>query len=208
VARKVDVGLSPGAGEEMCRRRAKQFGFLGQLPKRAAMWQAVEELLSGPNDATGRLRTELRTTADGSVLYLKLHGRHDIHERIPGLPVIALDATLKIDIVKQFFPRIDLALDLAVQAPHERVTQVVGLPVGKASLSQLAPGRRRPEQEQRVANKRERLLAVVRRLAARQRCVVITNKELTPLFDGAGQNIEVAHFNATRASTAGAMSMC
>jgi hypothetical protein len=26
--------------------------------------------------------------------------------------------------------------------------------------------------------------------------VVITNKELTPLFNGAGQNIEVAHFNA------------
>ena len=41
--RKVDVGLSPGAGEEVCKRRAKQFGFLGQLRKRAAMWQAVEE---------------------------------------------------------------------------------------------------------------------------------------------------------------------
>ncbi len=51
-------------------------------------------------------------------------------------------------------------------------------------------------EEQRVANKRERLLTVVRRRAAGRRCVVITNKELTPLFDGAGQNIEVAHFNA------------
>jgi hypothetical protein len=194
--RKVDVGLLPGAGEETYRRQAKQFGFLGQLPKRAAMWRAVEELLSGPDDATGRLRTELRTTADGSVLYLKLNGRREIHARIAGLPVIALDATLNLDIVKHFFPRIKLALDLEVQAPHERVTQVVGLPVGKASLSQLDPGRRRPEEEQRVANKRERLLKVVRRLAAGRRCVVITNKELTPLFDGAGPNIEVAHFNA------------
>jgi hypothetical protein len=191
--RKVDVGLSPGAGEEMCRRQAKQFGFLGQLPKRAAMWQAVEELLSGPDDATGRLRTEIKTNTDGSVLYLKLNGRRDIHERIAEMPVIALDATLNIDIVEHFFPRIDLALDLEVRAPHERVTQVVGLPVGKASLS---PGKRRPEEEQRVANKRERLLKVVRRLAAGRRCVVITNKELTPLFDGAGPNIEVAHFNA------------
>jgi hypothetical protein len=60
--RKVDVGLLPGAGEEMCRRQAKQFGFLAQLPKRAAIWQAVEELLSGPDDATGRLRTEMKTT--------------------------------------------------------------------------------------------------------------------------------------------------
>jgi hypothetical protein len=149
--------------------------------------------LSGSDDATGRLRTELRTTADGSVLFLELHGRRDIHERIAALPVIALDATLNLDIVRRFFPRIKLALDLEVRAPHERVTQVVGLPVGKASLS---PGKRRPEEEQRVANKRERLLKVVRRLADGRHCVVITNKELTPLFHGAGQKIDVAHFNA------------
>jgi putative DNA primase/helicase len=194
--RKVDVNLWPGAGEETCRRQAKQFGFHGQLPKRVAMWQAVEELLSGPFDATGRLRTEMKTTADGSVLYLKLNGRRDVHERIAKVPVMALDATLNIDVVNHFFPRIKLALDLEVRAPHERVIQVVGLPVGKASLSQLEPGRRRSEEEQRVANKRERLLTVVRRLAAGRPCVVITNKELTPLFDGAGQNIDVAHFNA------------
>ena len=121
--RKVDVGLSPGAGEETCRRQAKQFGFLGQLPKRAAMWQAVEELLTGPFDATGRLRTEIQTTTDGSVLYLRLHGRRDIHPLIAELPIIALDATLKLDIVKHFLPRIKLALDLEVQAPHERVTR-------------------------------------------------------------------------------------
>jgi putative DNA primase/helicase len=194
--RKVDVGLLPGAGEETCKRQAKQFGFLGQLPKRAAMWQAVEELLSSPDDATGRLRTEIETTADGSVLYLRLNGRRDIHERIAKLPVIALDATLNLDIVKHFFPRIKLALDLDVQAPHERVTQVVGLPVSKSSLSPRKPGTRRPEEEQRVANKRERLLTVVRSLAAGRRCVVITNKNLTSFFDGAGPNIEVAHFNA------------
>ena len=203
--RKVDVGLSPGAGEETCKRQAKQFSFLGQLPKRAAMWHAVEELLSGPTDATGRLRPEFRTTADGSVLFLELHGRRDIHERIAALPIIALDATLNLDIIRHFFPRIELALDLEVHAPHERVTQVVGLPVGKASLS---PGKRRPEEEQRVANKRERLLTFVRRLAAGRRCVVITNKELTPLFDGAGSNIEVHTSTPSRASTAGAMSMC
>jgi putative DNA primase/helicase len=194
--RKVDVGLLPGAGEEICKKKAKQFGFLAQLPKRAAMWQAVEELLSGPFDATGRLRTEIKTNADGSVLHLKLNGRRDIHERIAGLPIVVLDATLNIDIVQKFLPRIKLALDLEVQAPHERVTQVVGLPVGKASLARLEPGKRRPEEEQRIANKRERLLTVVRRLAAGRRCVVITNKDLAPLFVGAGENIEVAHFNA------------
>jgi hypothetical protein len=117
----------------------------------------------------------------------------DIHPRIANLPIIALDATLKLDIVKHFLPRIKPALDLEVRAPHERVTQVVGLPVGKASLS---PGNRRPEEEQRITKKRERLLTVVSRLAAGRPCVVITNKDLTRQFNGAGQNIEVAHFNA------------
>ena len=71
----------------------------------------------------GRLRTELRTTTDGSVLYLKVNGRRDIHKRIAEVPIIALDATLNIEITKHFFPRIELALDLEVAAPHERVTR-------------------------------------------------------------------------------------
>jgi hypothetical protein len=161
------------------------------------MWRAVEELLSGDDDATGRLRTELKTTKDGSVLSLRINGRHDVHESIDRLPVIVLDATLSIEIVRHFYPRIELALDLgAVDAPHETVTQVVGLPIGKASVVQLEPGKRRPEEEERVASKRERLVKVVRKLAAGRSCLVITYEKLEPAFADAGPNVETAHFNA------------
>src|SRR5207237_2953969 len=51
-------------------------------------------------------------------------------------------------------------------------------------------------EENRVANKRERLLKTVRKLAAGRRTLLITNKELEPLFEQAGPNFETAHFNA------------
>ena len=194
--RKVEVDLTPQSSEETAKARVKEFRFLGQLGKRAAMWRAIEELLSGPDAATGRLRIVMKNTKDGAVLCLRINGRRDVHERIAGLPVIVLDATLNPEILKYYFPGIEVALDLKVLAPHEHTTQVVGLPVGKASLSQLEPGKRSTAEEKRVSNKRERLLKTVRKLAAGRRTLLITNKELESQFDEAGPNIETAHFNA------------
>jgi len=194
--RKVDVGLTPQSSEETAKALAKEYRFLGQLGKRAAMWRAVEELLSGPDEATGRLRIVMKNTRDGAVLCLRINGRRDIHKRIAELPVLVLDATLNLEILKYFFPPVQVALDLKVMAPHEHTTQVVGLPVGKASLSELEPGKRSTTEEKRVANKRQRLLNTVRKLAAGRRTLVITNKDLEPQFEDAGPNIETAHFNA------------
>jgi hypothetical protein len=195
-ARKVDVDLAPDSSQDIIKSRTEEFSFLGQLPKRATVWRAAQECLSGSDTATGRLQTEIRPTSDGPVLYLRLNGRRDIHERIRELPIIVLDATLNLDILRYFLPRIELALNLKVRTPHESIMQVVGLPVGKSSLSQLYSGKRNPEEEKRVGRKRERLLNTVRKLAHGRSCLVITNKELEPLFAGAGSNIESAHFNA------------
>ncbi|WP_377829597.1 hypothetical protein ACFKHW_08130 [Bradyrhizobium lupini] len=160
------------------------------------MWRAVEELLSGPDDATGRLRVVMKNTKDGTVLCLRINGRRAVHDRIAGLPVIVLDATLHQEILKYFFPRIEVALDLKVIAPHEHMTQVIGLPVGKSSLSKLEPGKRSSAEEKRIGNKRERLLKTVRKLAAGRRTLLITNKELEEQFDGVVPDMETAHFNA------------
>ncbi|WP_461623411.1 hypothetical protein [Bradyrhizobium sp. 25ACV] len=194
--RKVDVDLTPQSSEETAKARVKEFRFLGQIGKRAAMWRAVEEVLSGPDDATGRLRIVMKNTKDGAVLCLRINGRREIHERIGALPVIVLDATLHLEILKYFFPRIEVALDLKVMAPHEHITHVIGLPVGKSSLSKLEPGKRSTAEEKRVGNKRERLLKTVRKLAAGRRTLLITNKELEEQFDRAVPHMETAHFNA------------
>jgi hypothetical protein len=187
--RKVNVDdLTPESSAETAKARAEEFQFLGQLGKRSAMWHAVEELLSGPDEATGRLRIVMKSTKDGAVLCLRINGRREIHKRIAELPVVVLDATLSLEILKYFFPQIQVALDLKVMAPHQHVTQVVGLPVGKASLSQREPGRRGTGEEKRVANKRARLIKTVRKLAAGRRTLLITNKELEALFEQIGPN--------------------
>jgi putative DNA primase/helicase len=103
---------------------------------------------------------------------------------------------LNIEIVRYYLPRIEIALDIEVEAPHERVTQIVGLPVGKSSLSQLDPGKRSPAEEKRVGNKRDRLIEVVRKLAAGRSCLLVTHKDLEAAFGNIGSNIETAHFNA------------
>jgi Type III restriction enzyme, res subunit len=193
--RRVPADLTPDSSEDIRKARIEEFRFLGQLSRRAAMWRAVEELLSGDDDATGRLRTEIRTTEEGSVLWLRINSRREIHKRIAKLPIVALDATLDIEIVKYYLPRIE-TLAMTVEAPHEHITQIVGLPVGKSSLSQLEPGKRSPEEEQRVTTKRYRLVQVVRKLAAGRRCLVITHKGLAETFRGIGPSIDVAHFNA------------
>ncbi|MBR0900978.1 hypothetical protein JQ616_38985 [Bradyrhizobium tropiciagri] len=194
--RKVNFNLAPNSSEETLASLLKQYRFQGQLPRRAAIWRAVHDLLTGAEEATGRLRTERKLSKDGSVLYLRVNARRDIHPRVADLPIIVLDATLNIDIVRYFLPRIDLKVDINVDAPHERIVQVVDLPVGKASLSRLDGGKRKPEEELRVGRKRNRLASVVRRLA-RGRCgVVITNKELEQQIELDGTNVDTAHFNA------------
>jgi putative DNA primase/helicase len=102
--RKVEVDLTPQTNAETAKVRGKEFGFLGQIGKRAAMWHAVQELLSGAGEATGRLRIEMKSTEDGAVLCLRINRRRDIHERIAELPVMVLDATLNLEILKYYLP--------------------------------------------------------------------------------------------------------
>ena len=93
-----------------------------------------------------------------------------------------------------------LALDRDVEAPHMRVVQVIGLPVGKASLQPLPPGKRTPEEEGRVGRKRQRLVDVGRHLRAD---LVITYKRTISGRSAASR----PHISApSRGSTAGATS--
>src|SRR3954454_6946237 len=69
------------------RLAVKQFGFIAQLPRRNHMWKALGELIDGSDQATGRLRIETTTTAEGSQRRLRLLRREDIAETIAGLPI-------------------------------------------------------------------------------------------------------------------------
>ena len=131
---------------------------------------------------------------EGTLRWLRVIGRKEINETIAGLPLIHADATLQFELVHHYLPNLQLALDLEVEAPHMQVTQVIGLPVGKASLQALPAGKRSAEKEARVGRKRQRLVDVVRHLSRPPR----------PGHNLQGhrgrfrqiEGVEVAHFNA------------
>jgi putative DNA primase/helicase len=190
-ARKnVVTGLRPDANPSAWAKASEDFRFLGLIPRRAAMWQAIDDLLSGDDEISGHLVLETKVTTEGSFRYLRILTRRPIRDKILGLPILHLDATMQIDLVKHFLPRLTIALDLDVPAPHEHVTQLVGFPVGKSSLS---PGTRTPAEEERVARKRKALADFVRITARGRRALAITYKSVEDNFPPI-PGVELAHW--------------
>ena len=103
------------------------------IPRRAAIWRALQALLEGEATHTGRLQAGSRTTAAGSFRTIALHSRLDIREEVAGLPMLHLDATMPLHIVRYYLPRIELLAEVNPVAPHMWVHQVIG-GWGKTSL--------------------------------------------------------------------------
>ncbi len=62
-----------------------------------------------------------------------LHTRREIRSDIAGLPMLFMDATAPVDVIRRFVPRINLLADLHAVAPNLQVNQVLG-GWGKTSL--------------------------------------------------------------------------
>ena len=188
--RKVDPGLRPGASLTELRRIAKQFAFNAQLPRHDAMSRALEDLLAGNDAASGRLRLETETTNEGTVRWLHVSGRKDL--RLQNVPVLHLDATMPVDLVRHYLPRLQIAADIEINAPHQRVTQVVGLPTGKGALLPDDPD---PAKAVEATRRRQRFVATVRHLSRGRRTLVITYKRFEGDFTDI-PGVETGHFGA------------
>jgi hypothetical protein len=187
------IGLRPGLDEKEVKKLANQFGFLGQLRRRAAMWNKLDELIAGSDEISGQLRLETTTTEEGSVRQLRIMGTKKIAERIIKMPIIHADATLQYDMTRHHLPRLELFSEIKVAAPHMRITQVIGLPVGKASLKR--GNRQWPGEEDRITRKRQRLADVVRHVAQGRRGLIVSYKDIESDFAGI-DNVETGHFGA------------
>jgi hypothetical protein len=67
------------------------------------MWRALDGLIAGNVDATGRIKIETVKSKDGPVRYLRLLWRKDITAKLADLPMIVADATLPFGLVQHFF---------------------------------------------------------------------------------------------------------
>jgi hypothetical protein len=190
--RKVDPGLDPGSSDAEREGAAGRLGFLGGIPGRVAMWHAFGDLLDGDAETTGRLK--VWTDREG-VRKLRVLGHKDIHKDLAALPIIVADATLQLDLTRYYLPRLEVALDLDIRAPHQKITQAIGTSTSK---SELVPGinSRSDAEEARVANKRQGFVNWVRLKAAEGgTTLVITYKAIEGCFEGI-PGVVTGHFGA------------
>jgi len=130
------------------------------IPARVALLRAIRDLLEGDDDATGRIEIGARSVI--------VRSTREVLPKLAKLPTLILDATLPLEIVRAFYPSVALKADINPDAPHLRLTQVVG-GFGKDALK---------ANEKRVGE----LVDLARSATA----AVVTYKAIEPAFFDAG----------------------
>ena len=145
--RKVQGTMQPGMSPDA---RKKAIGFAagnGSIRRRVDVWNALEELLKGEASHTGRLELALCGDQEGGGRVILLHSRADIRDEYAALPILYLDATMPVQLVRPYLPRLEVLAKVEAKAPHMEVHQITG-GWGKTSLvaedkTGLDEGRRR-----------------------------------------------------------------
>lgn len=201
-SRKVD-NLHPGLNKEERRAALKAAEANKTIPRFAMLWGGIRALLNfnGP-EASGWVALDREQTKNGAMRVVHLKGRKDIASDWK-VPTLLLDALLPVDLVRPFWPDIELVADVKAVAKHQHVRQVVD----KAfALSMLAPldeeaATADPEEAQRRSNRLHDLRAILIRQARRYapgRVLIVLQKRVKEALTDLGSlppNVELAHHN-------------
>ena len=121
--RKRQPGITPGMAADDRRAAVKAAAVNATLARRSALWAALAAFLRGADDLCGRVEV---SADEGHGRGITLHSLRPIHEAVTAVPMLLLDATLPLPIVRRFLPRLMLLADFTTQAPHQAVHQVTG----------------------------------------------------------------------------------
>lgn len=161
-------------------------------------WRAVEAAADlGDDEGSGWLATCLRHTEDGPVKVLRIKGHEGIRKGW-RVPTLLIDANLNVDLVRPYWPQVELVADIGAETPQMRVRQVVDRAY---SLSAFKPGASDPAEEKRRAKNLRRLHAAILREVRRFRgkTLVVAQKAIEDALPGVGPmpaSVEMAHHNA------------
>jgi hypothetical protein len=192
--RMVKIELRPDTSVDERYKLVEQYKYMRQIRRRARMWKALEEFLNGDQEIAGRLIIETVTEAGVATRYLRVLGKKEIHETFTQLPLLHGDATMEIELVRHHLPYLTMLQEINVRAPHERITQIVGLAVGKKILA-LPDKATHPAALVKQQARRGRLRALVIHLARGRRTLVISQKHVEEVFDDI-PNVDTAHYGA------------
>lgn len=192
--RMVKIELRPDTSADERCRLVEQYKYMRQMRRRAWMWTALEEFLNGNQEIAGRLILETVTENGVAVRYLRVLGKKEIHETFTRLPLLHGDATMEIELVRHHLPYLTMLQEINVAAPHERITQIIGLAVGKKILA-LPDEAKHPAVYAKQQARRDRLRALVIHLARGRRTLVISQKHVEDVFNDI-PHVDSAHYGA------------
>jgi putative DNA primase/helicase len=185
--RKTDAEIYPGMPPKS-RKEAVAAVIHNQIVRKLGfLWKSVAHLLAnnGP-EKSGRISVGLIKCKDGVAPAVFMKGRRDIHADWQ-IPTLILDATLQPDLVRHFWPTMQVTADIRIQTPHQHVTQIIDRSYSKTQLGKAAGLRD--------------VHAIICREARRYegRVLVVVQQEMEEVLPGIGplpRNIELAHHNA------------
>ena len=136
--RKVDVQMWPGMPREDRKAAVKAAKANKTIWRLSLVWRAVAALVApdGPT-ASGWARLALADPEEGTLRVLRLKGRREVAEGWRK-PTLLIDATLQPDLIRPFWPTLEVTAEIAVAMPHQHVTQVGDLTYSKRKLENQA----------------------------------------------------------------------
>jgi putative DNA primase/helicase len=166
------------------------------LGSMTALWRAVEAVMRPLGQAISA-RITLGRNKD-EVRVLKIKGRKDIGEAW-RVPTLVIDASLDEQLVRPYWPQLEVTARLNVETPHMTVRQATGRAYSKAMLQPLLKVEDEKGEKGQEARKRarEKLRSYVLKIDREKggRTLVISNKSIIEALE-LPDFIETAHFNA------------
>ena len=135
--RLTTADIRPGMEGESFRRRTDELiEAQGDIRRLATMWQLLAEAIDSGKPASGRLSYELVKDGSGAEHEaLVMRWSSGISQGWHA-PTLHVDATLKPELVQHLFPRLRMAADIRVAAPHQRTLAVVGKAFSHRALTE------------------------------------------------------------------------
>ena len=203
--RMVDPGLRPRMTEAERRACVRAAQGNARVLHVARVWKGLMALLAadGP-EASGwlTLATE-HDREDKPFRVLQTKGRRAVRAGWIA-PTLILDATLNVDLLRPYWPQVEVTAELLATAPHQHVRQVIDRAYSK---SMLAPADEEtaladPDLARRRNRNLRRVHAIIVREARRYapaRVLVVCQKAIKEALHRFGMippNVELAHHNA------------
>jgi putative DNA primase/helicase len=202
--RKLDTkAIHPGLTRDERQEAMEALDANRTVARCAMVWDALAALLAddGPA-ASGWLALDVEKTRDGPARVLRLKSRADVANGWKA-PTLLLDALLPVDLVRHFWPDVELVADVTAAMPHQHIYQVTDKAYAKSMLAPLGieVAKNDPKEAQRRVNRLLDLRALLVREARRWapgRVLVVVQKDVEKALRELGRlpnNMDLAHHN-------------